>query len=123
MSDKKPAIPSDFPAELKELVIQGWSQEPKERPPIQEFKSELNKMRPKEGKDQSPTLPEDNLSNEKDEQPIPCEEVDLAEKSEEELSTNKDTGNKFVGKLIGFFFQLYSIKEAKVYHSLIVKHK
>jgi hypothetical protein len=23
MSDKKPAIPSDFPAELKELVIQG----------------------------------------------------------------------------------------------------
>jgi hypothetical protein len=43
-TDKKPAIPSDFPAELKELVIQGWSKEPKERPPLQEFKSALNNM-------------------------------------------------------------------------------
>ncbi len=102
MSDKKPAISADFPAELKELVIQGWSKDPKERPSIQEFKSAFNKMLPKQGKGQSPTLPEDNLSNEKEDQLIPCEGVDLAEKTKEELSTNKDAGDIFLGKYIGY---------------------
>ncbi len=96
MSDKKPAIPSDVPAELKELVVQGWSKDPKERPPIQEFKSELNKMLHKQGKGQSPTLPGDNSPNEKEEKPIPCEKVDLAEKTKGELSTNKVAGDIFL---------------------------
>jgi hypothetical protein len=107
MFDKKPAIPSDFPAELKKLVFQGWSKDPKERPSIQEFKSAFNKMLPKQGKGQSPTLPEDNSPNEKEEKPIPCEEVDLAEKTKETLSTKKDAGNIFVDKLIGYFLILY----------------
>jgi hypothetical protein len=102
MSDKKPAISADFPAELKELVIQGWSKDSKERPSIQEFKSAFNKMLPKQGKGQSPTLPEDNSPNEKEEKPIPCEEVDLAEKTKGELSTNKDAGDIFLGKYIGY---------------------
>ncbi len=42
--DKKPAVPSNFPLDLKELVIQGWSKEPKERPQTLKFKSALNKM-------------------------------------------------------------------------------
>ncbi len=96
MSDKKPAIPSDFPAELKELVIQGWSKDSKERPSIQEFKFAFNKMLPKEEKGQSPALTEDNLSNEKEEQLIPCEEVDLAERTKEELSTKKVAGDIFI---------------------------
>jgi hypothetical protein len=108
MSDKKPVIPSDVPAELKELVIQGWSKDPKERPSIQEFKSAFNKMLPKQGKGQSLTLPEDNLLNEKEEKPIPCEEVDLAEKAKEELSTNKVAGDIFKGL---FFECLLQIKQ------------
>ncbi len=108
MSDKKPAIPSDFPAELKQLVNQGWSKEPKKRPLIHEFKSAFNKMLPKERKVQSPTLPEDNLSNEKKEQLIPCKEVDLAERTKEELSTNKVAGDIFIGL---FFECLLQIKQ------------
>ncbi len=96
MSDKKPAIPSDFPAELKELVILGWSKDSKERPLIQEFKSELNKMFYQDGKDQCLTLPEDSSSNEKEEQLIPCKEVDLAERTKEELSTKKVAGDIFI---------------------------
>ena len=103
MSDKKPVIPADFPAELKELVFQGWSKDPKERPQIQEFKLALNKMLTIEGKDQSPTLPEDNSPNEKEEKPIPCEEVDLAEKTKKELCTNKVAGDIFIGLFIECF--------------------
>ncbi len=117
MSDKKPAISADFPAELKELVIQGWSKDPKERPSIQEFKSAFNKMLPKEGKGQSPTLPEDNSPNEKEDQLIPCEEVDLAEKTKEELSTNKDAGDIFKG-LFFSIFKLSTSNQAKVKNRL-----
>jgi hypothetical protein len=60
MKDKKPVIPSDFPLDLKELVIQGWSKGPKERPSIKEFETALNKMFPKEAKDQYLTLQEVN---------------------------------------------------------------
>ena len=51
MSDKKPDLPSDFPADLKEPISKGWSKEPNKRPPIEEFKSVLNKMLTSEGKD------------------------------------------------------------------------
>ena len=44
MSNKHPDVPSDFPVALKELIFKGWSKEPKKRPPIEEFKSALNKM-------------------------------------------------------------------------------
>jgi serine/threonine protein kinase len=44
MFDTKPEIPADFPTYLKSLILHGWSKEPKERPPLQEFKSSLNKM-------------------------------------------------------------------------------
>jgi serine/threonine protein kinase len=44
MSDKKPDVPSDFPSHLKELILLGWSKEPKERPYIEEFKSVFNTM-------------------------------------------------------------------------------
>ncbi len=39
--DRKPSVPSNFSSVLKELIHSGWSKEPKERPPIQEFKSVL----------------------------------------------------------------------------------
>ncbi len=96
-------IPSDFPSDLKELIFRGWSKEPKERPPIETFKSAFNKMLPKEGKGQSPTLPEDNSPNEKEEKPIPCEEVDLAEKTKKELCTNKVAGDIFKGLFTEYF--------------------
>ncbi len=44
MFDKKPVIASDFPSVLKELIHRGWSKEPKERPPIEEFKLALLTM-------------------------------------------------------------------------------
>jgi serine/threonine protein kinase len=44
ISDIKPDVPSDFPSDLKELVIQSFSKEPNERPPIKDIKSALNKM-------------------------------------------------------------------------------
>ncbi len=96
MSDKKPAIPSDFPLALNELMLNGWSKDPNERPSIEEFKSAFNKMLPKQGKGQAPTLPEDNSPNEKEEKPIPCEEVDLAERTKEDLSTKKVAGDIFI---------------------------
>jgi hypothetical protein len=111
MSDKKPAIPADFPAELKELVIQGWSKEPEKRPLIQEFKSALIKMLTREVKVQSVTLPGDNSPTKKEEQPIPCEEVDFTQMTEKELLTNRDAGDIFVGQ---FIFNLFTTNEAKV---------
>ncbi len=94
MSDKKPVIPSDFPLELIELVIQGWSKDPKERPSIEEFTSALNKMVPREGKNQSLMLQENNYPKEKKEQLGSKKEVDSAEQTEEELLyTNKKEGD------------------------------
>jgi hypothetical protein len=37
-------MPTHFPPDLKELVHRGWSKEPKERPPIEEFKSALKTL-------------------------------------------------------------------------------
>ena len=101
--DEKPVIPSDFPSDLKELICRGWTKEPKKRPPIEEFKFAFNKMLPKQGKGQSPTLPEDNSPNEKEEKPIPCDEVELAEKTKKELCTNKVAGDIFIGLFIECF--------------------
>ncbi len=42
--DTKPAVPSDFPAPLKDLILQGWSKDPKERPQLDTFKLALNKV-------------------------------------------------------------------------------
>jgi hypothetical protein len=58
--DKKPVIPSDFPSEMKDLIHRGWSKDPKERPPIQEILSALNKMLTGDGREkiQSSTLPQ-----------------------------------------------------------------
>jgi hypothetical protein len=105
MSDKKPAIPSNFPSDLKELVIQGWSKDQKERPPIEDFKSALNKMLTCEGKDQCLTLLEDNkYPKEKEEQQLDFhKEVNSAEKTEEELSTTTKAGNPIKLFLQGIF--------------------
>ena len=93
MSDKKPVIPSDFPSDLRELVIPGWSKDPKERPSIQEFKSALNKMLPREGKHQPLMLQDINYPKEKREQLDSKKDVDLAEKTEEKIYTNPKQGN------------------------------
>jgi hypothetical protein len=42
-------MPSDFPSDLKELVLHGWSQDPKERPPVEEFKTACHTMLSKLG--------------------------------------------------------------------------
>ncbi len=60
-------MPTTFPSNLKELVCRGWSKDPKERPPIQEFKFALMKMLP-EGETESfnsQTLPETNIQEER----------------------------------------------------------
>jgi hypothetical protein len=93
MSNKKPAIPSDFPLILIELMLNGWSKEQKERPSIHEFKSALNKMLTSEGKDQSLSLQDNNYPKEKEEQLDFHREVDSAEKTEGELSTTTKAGN------------------------------
>ena len=53
-------------------------------------------MLPQDEKNYSLTLLEDNSSNENKEQPpIPHQEVDLAEKTEDELCTNTEAGEAF----------------------------
>jgi hypothetical protein len=101
--DEKPVIPSDFPSDLKELICRGWTKEPKERPSIEEFKSAFNKMLPQDEKNYSLTLPEENSSNEKKEQPH--QEVDLAEQTQDELCTNTEAGKPFEVLEYWFFYQ------------------
>jgi hypothetical protein len=91
--DKKPALPSDFPSELKELVIQGWSKNPKERPPIQKFKTALHKMLLKEGKKQSLTLKGESSSNKKEGHVLSHEECEDAGKTEAEFCTTTKAGD------------------------------
>ncbi len=43
-SDTKPEIPADFPTKMKDLILRGWSKEPKERPSLKDFKSLFNTM-------------------------------------------------------------------------------
>ena len=91
--DEKPVIPSDFPSDLRELVIQGWSKDPKERLPIQDFQSALNKMLPSGRKHKSLMFQENNYHKEKKEQLDSKKDVDLAEKTEEKIYTNPKQGN------------------------------
>jgi hypothetical protein len=37
-------LPSGFPSALKDMILQGWSKEPKERPLIAQFRVSLNRM-------------------------------------------------------------------------------
>ncbi len=70
ISDIKPAVPSHFPSDLKELVLQSFSKEPKKRPPIEDINSALEIMLKGEETEQNPstTLPEISFLNEEDEQ-------------------------------------------------------
>jgi hypothetical protein len=43
--DEKPEIPSGFPTALKNLIIDGWSKKPRERPAIKKFKLALNVLK------------------------------------------------------------------------------
>ncbi len=93
MSDKKTVIPSDFPSDLRELVIQGWSKDPKERPFIQEYKSALKKMFPREGKHQPLMFQDNNYPKEKREQLDSKMENDSAKKTEKKIYTSPKQGN------------------------------
>jgi hypothetical protein len=42
--DEKPEIPLEFPAALKNLIREGWSKKPGERPEIGKFKTALSLM-------------------------------------------------------------------------------
>ncbi len=44
IKDEKPIIPLEFPADLKNLVSDGWSIKPRERPEIGKFRSALSLM-------------------------------------------------------------------------------
>jgi hypothetical protein len=44
MSDSKPVVPPNFPSALKDLILNGWSKEPEQRPGIDQLKSALNTM-------------------------------------------------------------------------------
>ncbi len=102
--DEKPCVPSDFPSDLIELILRGWSFNPKKRPPVQEFKAALNKMLT--GKETDPTnylsFSSSNLSNET-KQPVSHQEFGLSEiqsegiESEtvpkENLKSNPETGD------------------------------
>jgi hypothetical protein len=46
--DEKPEIPSEFPTALKNLIIDGWSKKPRERPAIEKFKLALNVLKQEE---------------------------------------------------------------------------
>ncbi len=92
--DEKPVLPSNFPIDLKELVIQGWSKDTKKRLPIQDFQSALNKMLPREGKHQSLMLQDMNYPKEKKEQLDNKKEVDSAEKTAEKIYTSAKKGDQ-----------------------------
>ncbi len=80
ISDEKPPVPSNFPFHLKELVFQGYSKEPQERPPIEDFQSALNKMLLAEEqteKNQSITLAEISSLSKRDKQCMFEEKVKL----------------------------------------------
>jgi hypothetical protein len=42
--DEKPKFPAQFPVVLKELVYNGWSKKPRERPEIKKFRFALSVM-------------------------------------------------------------------------------
>jgi hypothetical protein len=52
-----------FSAGLKELIFHGWSKEPKERPPIPEFKSVLKTMLTAKEKEEEDTKATENTNS------------------------------------------------------------
>ncbi len=71
-------MPFNFPSVLKELVCQGYSKEPQERPPIEDFKSALKKMFTEQIEMiKATSLPKMSFPNERAEQSIPQEEEKL----------------------------------------------
>ncbi len=97
--DKKPNLPSNFPSDLKELVYQGYSKEPQERPHIKYFQSALNKMLLAEEHTEGikpTTLQEMTSSNERGEQCFQQEEGKLTldrNKENNPINTTK-SGNQ-----------------------------
>jgi hypothetical protein len=109
-------MPLDFPPHLKDFILRGWSKEPKNRPPLAECMAALNNMLTRDDtevdneatdRDNSRMLPENNLSNEKEEKNDSQEMGDSVEFqkegnlneietfSQEELCINPETGQPF----------------------------
>jgi hypothetical protein len=51
IQDEKPKIPSQFPATLKIVISDGWSQKPRERPKLKKFRSALMLEQEEENKE------------------------------------------------------------------------
>ncbi len=95
--DRKPVMPLHFPSDLKDVILCGWSKEPKKRASIKEFNSALNKMLTGEEAqadetDCSLNLAEKSCSVKKEEQPKPGE-LQNAEKSKETATISKEESN------------------------------
>jgi serine/threonine protein kinase len=94
---EKPVVPANFPSDLKELVFQSFSIEPKKRPPLENFQPALNKMLTLAGteENQSVTRQEVDSLTEKDEQHFPLREVSIAleeiSNKSDNISTDTDT--------------------------------
>ncbi len=78
-------MPANFPSDLRELVFQSFSIEPKERPLLENFQPALNKMLTlaETENNQSVTLQEVDSLNEKDEQHLGEVSIALEEISNE----------------------------------------
>jgi hypothetical protein len=102
-------MPEDFPSDLKNCILNGWSKETKSRPPLEEFKKALHKMLPEDEKEVNTSATDRKrsltwFSNQKEENNVLQEMADSVEvqKSKkfrdmksisiEELNTNADTG-------------------------------
>ncbi len=48
INDEKPEFPLQFPEALKNVIRDGWSQKPRERPDIEKFRSALNLQKQEE---------------------------------------------------------------------------
>jgi hypothetical protein len=48
IQNEAPKIPSEFPAALKNVISDGWSKNPRERPEIEMFKLALNVLKQEE---------------------------------------------------------------------------
>jgi serine/threonine protein kinase len=46
--NEKPNIPFEFPEALKNVICDGWSKKPRERPEIEKFRSALNVLKQEE---------------------------------------------------------------------------
>ncbi len=117
--DRKPEIPQNFPSDLKNVILCGWSKEPKKRASIEEFNSALNKVLiVKEAQadetDCSLNLAEKICSLKREEQHSPQDtlkpgELQNAENSKETTTISKEESNT------------NSEKGEQIYESLLFK--